>query len=94
MLKSFDEMTPDQQLAYKMGYEAARSELRVAGPDDLVIRREDIDYRAAAKALAGILLYWQWSSIGPQGGHETEAVAAGIVDAALGLAATEGEEEE
>lgn len=42
MLKSFDEMTPDQQLAYKMGYEAARSELRVAGPDDLVIRREDL----------------------------------------------------
>lgn len=39
MLKSYDEMTADQQLAYKMGYEAARSELRVAGRDDL--RRGD-----------------------------------------------------
>lgn len=39
LLKSFDEMTPDQQLAYKMGYEATRSELRVAGRDDL--RRGD-----------------------------------------------------
>lgn len=39
LLRSYDEMTPDQQLAYKMGYEAARSELCVAGRDDL--RRGD-----------------------------------------------------
>lgn len=98
MLKSFDEMTPDQQLAYKMGYEAARSELPVAGPDDLVIRREDfgavieVVTKAGSYGVAPIIQQSDWAFTDLD--HEIGTDLAPGRYLILPVAAAEGGEEE